>query len=205
MPPLTDANERIRAVNVTASEVGALLGEHPYTTPAAIYDRLCGARTGYSGPSESMAFGSAVEPILTRMAETALQATSLSPIRLRANGRTFMHRRVRLCATPDALVLGTNELVELKLSFSQNRWRDGLPKDIEWQARAQMACTGRSRVYVYVFSGIGKWYVVDRDYHGKEHRLTRAVERFWNEHVIPQIRPSEGQIISDIVYHREKK
>ena len=38
---LTAANEEIRSQNVSASEVGALMGDHPYMTPEAIWDRLC--------------------------------------------------------------------------------------------------------------------------------------------------------------------
>lgn len=199
---LTAANQAIRAVNVTASEVGALMGEHPYRTPAQIFDRITGRVEDVTPPSESMAFGSAVEPILVRMAERALVGIDIlnpAPV-LRQNPITYQHRRVRLCATPDALILDTRYLVELKLSFSQNRWRDGLPKDIEWQARAQMACTRRERVYVYVFTGVGKLYVVDR-HHGKERLLTQAVERFFRDHIDTGIRPADPTP-TEIVYRR---
>jgi predicted phage-related endonuclease len=189
---LTAANHAIRARNVTASEVGALLGQHPYTSPGRIWDRLNGLDQP-KPPTLAMQFGSEVEIIMARMAENLLRRTSFPdydhlPVRIRLNARTFEHDRIRLCATPDAYVLGTKTLVELKTSWSQNRWRDGLPPDIEWQCRAQMACTHRSEVIVYVFTGKETVYIVDR-HHGKERLLTQAVERFWNEHMATGIRP----------------
>lgn len=195
MPPLTPANHEIRSRNVAASEVGALLGEHPYTTAGQVWDRLCGGIDREKVTTEAMTFGSMVEPVLQHLAGHALTGLDImNPVpRIQLNSRTYEHRRVRLCATPDALILGTRELVEFKLSFSQNRWRDGLPPDIEWQARAQMACTRRSRVYVYVFMGIGKLYVVERE-RNREHRMTQAVERFWTDHVLSGIRPIDEPI-----------
>lgn len=198
MPPLTAANQEIRSRNVTASEVGALLGEHPYRTAAQVFDRITGRVENITPPSEVMEFGSAVEPILARFA--ARDLTGFLPVRIQLNSRTYQHPRVRLCATPDALVIGERELVEFKLSFSQNRFRAGLPSDIEWQARAQMACTRRSRVYVYVFTGVGKVYVVER-HRGKERQMTQAVERFWADHIESGIRPADPRP-SEIVFRR---
>jgi predicted phage-related endonuclease len=199
MPPLTAANHAIRDRNVTASEVGALLGEHPYRTPAQIFDRITQRVADITPQSLAMEFGSLVEPILQRFATREL--TGFLPVRIQLNSRTYQHPRVRLCATPDALVIGERELVEFKLSFSQNRWRAGLPTDIEWQARAQMACTRRSRVYVYVFTGVGKVYVVDR-HRGKERQMTQAVERFWADHIESGIRPADPRP-TEIVYRKK--
>jgi hypothetical protein len=194
MPPLTPANDLIRSRNVTASEVGALLGAHPYVTAGEVWDRLNGLRDGFSGPSLAMRFGSEAEPILRRLAIDSLG------VRVKMNSRTWEHSRVRLCATPDAFIIrepsnpfapgNVPSLLEFKLTFSQYRWQHGLPPDIEWQARAQMACTHRSRVIVYVFSGKEHVYVVDR-HKGKERAMTQAVERFWNEHMLTGIRPPD--------------
>jgi hypothetical protein len=204
---LTPANDLVRSRNVTASEVGALMGEHPYTTPGRIFDRLTGADQ-MTLPNLAMEFGSDSEPVLARYAQRMLRgamAFNVPPVTVRLNARTFEHPRVRLCATPDAYVLGTDLLVELKLSFSQNRWRDGagrpgLPPDIEWQARAQLACTHRKRVIVYVFTGTEHVYIVDR-HRGKERAMTQAVERFWRDHIDTGIRPSDPAP-PEIVYWR---
>jgi predicted phage-related endonuclease len=201
---LTAANHAVRASNVTASEVGALLSQHPYTTPGDIFDRIMGLRDREKEQTLAMEFGSRVEPILEDFAQRELNRHNILPEQLRLNAKTYQHRRVHLCATPDALILNSRELVEFKLSFSQNRWRDGLPPDIEWQARAQMACARRARVYVYVFTGIGKVYVVDR-HHGKERLMTQAVERFWTDHILTGIRPTDPVIASDIVYRKASR
>ena len=201
MPPLTAANELIRARNVTASEVGALLGEHPYTSAGKVWDRLCGLGV-VKAPTPAMEFGSATEQILARMAERYLQPFLLFPVRVRLNARTFEHPRVRLCATPDAYLLGTSSLLELKTSWSQHRWTHGLPPDIAWQARAQMACTHRNEVIVYVFSGSERSYVVTR-HRGKERAMTQAVERFWSDHIATGTRPADP-IKADIEFQSRK-
>lgn len=196
MPPLTPANQLIRAQIVTASEVGALLGEHPYQSPGTIFDRLTGASIERE-PTLAMRFGSEAEPILKGFARDRLG------VNIRMNSRTYVHPRVRLCATPDGTIVDDggavvmvngwqNALIEFKLSFGAHRFAGkALPPDIEWQVRAQMACTHRNRVVVYVFAnGQEKVYVVERE-RNREGRLTRAVDAFWRDHMEPRIRPAE--------------
>lgn len=184
MPPLTIKNDLIRRRNVTASEVGALLGEHPYMTAGQVWDRLNGLIPEKKLGTLAMEFGSRAEPLLVGFAERELGA------KIRLNSRTFEHDRIRLCATPDAIVLHTRQLVEFKTSWSKYRWEHGLPSDVEWQCRAQMACTHRSEVIVYVFSGEQRIFRVVRN-RGKERRLTQAVERFWNDYMATGTRPPD--------------
>lgn len=183
MPPLTAANFAIRDRNVTASECAALMGLHPYMSAGQVWDRLNGLLVPKS-PSLAMEFGSRAEPILANFAQLELG------VRLRMNSRTYEHPRVRLCATPDAIVVGTRQLVEFKTSWSKYRWEHGLPSDVEWQCRAQMACTHRDEVIVYVFSGDQRIFRVLR-HRGKERLMTQAVEHFWNEYIQTGIRPPE--------------
>ena len=195
MPPLTPANQLIRSRNVTASEVGALLGEHPYQSPGSVWDRL----TGYPDErpqSEAMHVGTLLEPVILRLASERLSVPMRpGPTRLIANSRTFVHHRVRLAATPDAMIVGPSwhgrALVELKASGSRWRWEHGLPDDVVWQCRAQMACAKRDRVIVIVLVGVSVYeYVVERQ-RGPEQRMLRAVDRFWNEYVMTGIRPPD--------------
>lgn len=182
MPALTEANAVIRAVNVSASEVGALLGEHPYTDPARIWDRLMGLEVERP-PSEAMETGSFMEAAILRLAEKRLG------VRARANARTFIHRRVRLCATPDAYVLGQPPgLIEIKLSGRSDLWRS-VPEYIEWQTRAQMACTNRATVAICVLLGAGlRTFLIERD-RAMEDRMLAAVDRFWSDHIVAGVRP----------------
>lgn len=190
MPPLTQANEVIRRENVTASEVAALLaGGHPYTTPEGIYDRLTLPDVPRKD-SQAMRLGSHMEGAILRFAETELG------FRARASARSFVHPRVRLAATPDAFAIGRmpwavapeRAIVEVKMSGRPELWRD-VPSYIDWQCRAQMACTGRDVVYIVVLAAMRLLtFPVYRD-PDKEAELTDAVQRFWTDHIVARVRP----------------
>lgn len=174
MPPLTPESQAIRARNVTASEVGALLGKHPYATPAGIYDRLSDPvawELSRDAQSEAMYLGTYMEPYIARYAAQKLG------LRLRANTRTREHPRHGLSATPDYLVLGHRMLVECKLSSIMYGWDDiYLTPHIEWQARAQLAVTNRDVCIIAALVG-SRFYSVtvvrDMD---KEWRMLSAVD-----------------------------
>lgn len=180
---LSAANDAIRTENVTASEVGALMGPHPYTSPELIWDRLCSPFALETVASEAMETGSWMETAILRLAEKRLQ------LRARQNSRTYVHKRVRLCATPDAFVLGQPPgLIEIKLSGRPEIWR-AVPEHIEWQVRAQMACTNRNTAAVCVLVGGGlRTFLVERD-PDKEAELLARVDRFWTENIVARVRP----------------
>jgi len=186
VPPLTKRNHEIRAENVSASEVGALLGPHPYTTPEGIWDRLTSPFAPNDAPSEAMENGTFMEPAIAALAARRLG------LRLRANSKTYVHKRVRLAATPDYLVLGQPPgLVEIKLSGRPEMWptRGPLPSHVEWQVRAQMACSGRGTVAVCVLVGVGlRTFLLERDPE-LEARMLAAVETFWTDHIVAGVRP----------------
>jgi predicted phage-related endonuclease len=190
MPALTPENELIRARNISASEVAALVAEHPYTSPAAIYDRLVGGGGEPRKTSEAMSLGSFFEERILRYAEQR------DGFRARLNRRTFEHPEVRLCATPDAFVVAPRPglfvperaLVEIKMSGRGDQWLEPLPY-VDWQCRAQMACTGRDTVYVYVLAGMRLLtFQLYRD-PDKEDRMLDAVQSFWTNHVVARVRP----------------
>lgn len=181
---LTAANDAIRAQNVTASEVGALMGPHPYMTPEAIWDRLVSPLPMERPTNEFMENGSFMESAILRLAEKRLG------FRARANARTYVHPRVPLCATPDAFVLGSRPpgLVEIKLSGRPELWRQ-VPDFVDWQVRAQMACTNRDTAAVCVFVGAGlRTFLVERD-RRLEDALLEMVDYFWTDYVVARRRP----------------
>jgi hypothetical protein len=186
---LTAANAEIRAQNVTASEVGALMGPHPYTTPEAIWDRLCSPFALEVVQTESMDTGSCMESSILRLAERRLG------FKARQNSRTFVHKRVRLAATPDAFVIGDPPLpnlppglVEIKFGQPFGPWKT-LPPYVEWQARAQMSCTNRESVLVAVLVNVRlQPFFVERD-RAEEDRMLERVDRFWRDHIVTGIRP----------------
>lgn len=188
MPALTAANDIIRARNVTASECYALLGKHPYATKQGIFDRLTTPwEYGHPEQSEAMRIGSYLEPHVARYAAQRIG------VRVRAFTRTIQHPTVSLCATPDYYVLGHDYLMEIKVSSITYGWTaDDLHPHYEYQARAQMACTGRNAVIIVALVGSAYHQVeVLRDL-DKERRLLSAVDEFMEEHVLPGIRPENN-------------
>jgi putative phage-type endonuclease len=186
MPALTEENDIIRASNVAASEVGALLDEHPYSSRASIYDRLTDPHPVKLEQTEPMALGVFFEPYIARY------VAKKYGLRLRANKRTLVHPRVMLCATPDYFVVGQRMLVECKLSSKLYVWsEETMQPYIEWQARAQMAVTDRQVCIVAALVGSSFHAVpIVRDA-AKEEMLETAVLTFVRDHLIPGIRPDE--------------
>ena len=204
MPALTQQNELVRSRNVSASEVAALMpGGHMYTSPEAIYDRLTGAGDERR-ESEAMSLGSHMESAILRFAERR------DGFRARLNARTFESRSVRLCATPDAFVIGRHPsamtperaLVEIKMSGRQDLWRE-VPSAIAWQVAAQMHCTGRDVVYIYALVGMSlRAFAVYRDLE-LEAQMTEAVATFWRDHIVARVRPEPADPVPPLIFSFE--
>jgi len=196
-PALTPANDAIRAVNVTASEVAALMGPHPYTDPQRIFDRLAahyhGTPYDHGTQTESMYLGVFFEK---RIAQYAAHKLGL---RLRACSRTIPHPHYPLAATPDYYVLrkhplGLRMLVECKLSSIMYGWNETeLAPHYEWQARAQLACTDRDVCIVAALVG-SKFYAIPvvRDA-TKERFMLETVDMFFRD-MLAGIRPPAVEI-----------
>lgn len=185
MPALTPKNDLVRARNVTASEVYALLGHHPYTNPTKIYDRLMTPAMDTHRQSDAMALGVFFEK---RIAQYAGQHLGL---KLRAASQTVeYHGPVNLCATPDYYVVGKPMLLEIKLSSIMYGWNeDDLAPHYEYQARAQLACTRRDICIVCALVGSTFYAIpVVRDME-KERKMLEVVDRFWMDYVMMGIRP----------------
>ena len=184
MPALTPANDLVRARNVTASECYALLGKHPYTDRAKIYDRLTAPYVDTHMQSEAMAIGVYLEPYVARYAARKLG------VKVRAFTKTIEHPTVNLCATPDYMILRQPWLMEVKVSSITYGWTaDDLHPHYEYQARAQLACTNKEVCMVAVLVGSAFYSIaVVRDAN-KEQRLLEAVDEFFNAHILTGIRP----------------
>ncbi|RPJ28258.1 MAG: hypothetical protein EHM33_05080 [Chloroflexi bacterium] len=189
MPALTQANDVIRARNVSASECYALLGHHPYTSRQRIFDRLTSniveVRTDQS---DAMALGSFMEPYIAKFAARRMG------IRVRAAYRTIEHRKVNLCATPDYYVIQKPMLMEVKLSGIMYGWNeDTLHPHYEYQARAQLACTDRDVCIVAALVGATLYTIpVVRDLE-KERVLLETVQSFFDTYVLTGIRPAADE------------
>jgi len=168
MPPLTEANHRIRATRVTPSEVGALMYESPpFATSLDIFNRLTFGVQEPVMSNPAMRLGTILEPgILAAAADRY-------GWQVWANAHTYAHRTAPLCATPDARIISYDDadtmlvqpraLVEVKYSGNPTGWQE-VPPHVYYQAQAQLACTsGYDLVEVVVLAGLLRRFTVWRD------------------------------------------
>ena len=179
MPELTERNRLARRQRVGASEVGALLDPHPYTTPGRIYDRIVNDRG--VDQTQVMRVGSLLEGPVAKAWGWINSKT------VRANRRTYLSPVTAwLAATPDYFVSAEHALLEVKLTG--DRW-DDIPPHVVWQVRAQLHCTNRDLAYVAVANGSQlRSFEVSRDLYAEDEMLS-AVERFGAEYIEPRIPP----------------
>jgi predicted phage-related endonuclease len=196
MPELSARSIETRRTRIGASEVGALLALHPYTSPARIYARIVDGDT--IAQTSSMGVGKALEHPALELARDTLG------LKVHACSRTYVHPDLPLAATPDAyarvdwtahpeapalsgLPAGPG-LVEIKVSGDYSLWTD-LPAFVEWQVRAQLALTGRAWAFVAALVGSSlRTYLVERDAE-LERAMLDAVDRFDRLHLSPRIPP----------------
>ena len=137
---LSAKQREARATRVGASEVAALMGEHPYMTALDVYDRIVNGVQREA--TINMAVGAYMEPYVLRMARDLLG------IRSRACSRAYVHPTLPLCASPDAYS-GPHGLVEVKVSGAWSKTGPGA----FWQVQTQMMLTGRDWTDIVVMAG----------------------------------------------------
>jgi len=173
---LSTAQRAARATRVGASEVAAIMGEHPYMTAEQVYDRIV---NGVSQPeSINMRVGAYLEPYVLRMARDLLG------VRSRACHRAYVHPTLPLCASPDAYS-GPHGLVEVKVTGAWSRGRPGA----FWQVQTQLMLTGRDWCDVLVLAGSN--LTVERIDADPSAWVTicSEVERFDRLHLTPRVAP----------------
>lgn len=134
---------------VTATDIPVILGLSPYRCEADLADE----KRGLAAPQEStvrMRMGSALEDLNLSEYEAL---TGRRAVRFRAMVR---HPRIEwAAASPDARAVGERLLIEMKFTTSRTRFADGLPQDIEGQARWQMGVAGYPACDVSVLTADG--------------------------------------------------
>lgn len=181
-----------RAMGIGGSEVGALLGVDPYSTPYYIWERKTGRADGFEGNDYTRA-GHLLEPVIKQWF-TEQTGLKIHPVEHYASP-THPWRRV----TPDGIV-GDHGLMDAKNSrfeISPDEIREG--KKMNW--------------YFQIMWGIGIWnelhpqqpltngYIVwlgagyqfqylKFDYEQDVYEMMcEVVDHFWNEHVLTDIPP----------------
>jgi hypothetical protein len=174
-------------VAVGASQVGAVAGVDPWTTPLSLWRRKLGREAWPAPELEPLRIGRALEgPVVELVRETI-------PLPVRRNRATFLHPRfpeVPLFATPDAFV-GRDRLLEVKVVgiYGAPAWDDGPPAHVTLQARAQLAVVDAEACYVAALIGTElRLGLVERD-PAVELELLDGVTAFVYERLLPKLEP----------------
>jgi hypothetical protein len=200
MPPLGFQNFEARRTRVSASEVAALMPEgHPYMTALDVYERLRNPDAPTKPASLAMRAGSHLEAGILAL------AAEQYGWKVRANHKTHIAKHAPLCATPDALIVNADTLVEIKYSARAEAWAT-LPHAVYWQVQAQLACNARMRscvVVVLVGTRLIRYDVARNTLaihrlRAASRRLLAAVAAGVPPSVNPYIAPVLGEVAGDI-------
>lgn len=192
----TDAWHAARRLGIGASEVAAILGRDPWTTPLDVYARKVGDARA-ERPRLALDLGNAMEPLLLDLYRARYPEQRVERHQTQAWDSVAPH----LSATPDAsysdqLTLG---VLETKLTWQPPD--DDPDPPVRWalQVQAQLACTGLSHARIAVLHLVPSldpdraFRVFDVPRHDAAIDLIReAVERFWRDHVEPRRPPPAG-------------
>jgi predicted phage-related endonuclease len=169
--------ERRRAA-VNSSQMGALLGVHPYLSP----EQLVGQMRGESvrGDTPSMRRGRVLEPAVA----AALQEDHPEWPPLVKSDSYYWLPEHRIGATPDYL-WGEDGLIECKTCAPHvwEQWRGRVPLAYLLQLLTALMCTGRERGIVAVMVCAGQFPVheVEVARHPEaERKIIEAVGAFWD-------------------------
>ena len=179
--PLSPAQAAARARRVGASEVTALLGEHKFSTPRHVYDRIVYGDVVSADLGSPMWVGQVLEPQLLRMAREAFG------LRARATQRPAIHPTLPMSASADAIA--KDYLVEIKVTSAWGYHQGEMPQYVYDQCVTQAALYRKPVVYLVVLNGSRFWHepvAADAD---RFALLEDAVRRFDIEHLTPRIRP----------------
>lgn len=168
---------------VGASELGAVLGCDPYTTPLQLYRRKRGLEPA-PADNAAMSIGRVLEGPVVGLARPQL----VEPVR--RNRLTFAHPSLPLFATPDGFV-GRDRLLEVKVVGYRSAWDwdDGPPCRVQLQVQGQLLVTGRAAAYVVALVGTElRLWSLEAD-PLVQATIADAVTTFVVEHVLAMVPP----------------
>lgn len=176
----------MRATGIGASEIAAIVGLSPYTSPLDIYCRKRGLTEEFTGNTATK-WGIALEPVIAEAytAETGIELTG--------DGRTTVVHPVHpfaLC-TPDRIAADRSRVVEIKTAGIRmaDKWgepgTDAVPEEYLAQTIWQMAVLDIDAADIAVLIGGNDFriYSVARD-RELEDALIEAGRKFWHENVL---------------------
>jgi predicted phage-related endonuclease len=174
---------KVEPLLVGASELGAVLGCDPFTTPLQLYRRKRGLDPA-PATDDAMTIGTVLEGPVVQLARAKLPET------IRRNRLTWAHPTLELFATPDAFV-GRDRVLEVKVVglYGARGWDDGPPCHVQLQVQGQLLVTGRDAGYVAMLSGTElKLWTLPAD-PVVQSTIADAVRAFVVEHLDPGVPP----------------
>lgn len=164
---------------IGASEVGAILGLDPFTTPLALWSRKTGLVEQEQEENEACEWGKRLERVVSaKFAEK-------NNCKLIAYKKRFIHPTMSFFSCElDNIIAGTEELVEIKTAnaWAMKKWQntDDIPAHYIAQVTAQLGLSGRKIGHFAVLVG-GQRYlerkiVFDQEFYND---ICQKVDSFW--------------------------
>lgn len=185
---ITETQRAARERGIGSSDVPAILGISPWVTPMDLWLM----RTGRAEPqpqNAAMAMGSALEPVILKLAADRLEARVVSP------SSTFVGALPHHRANIDGMVGQAKRgapIVEAKTSGRADDWGDDGTSDVPEHVRAQvlyqMACSSSDRAWVAVLLG-------DRGLRFQLHRVEWDAD--YAAHIIDRVDAFWGRVMTD--------
>lgn len=181
--PDTPEWEQERRNSIGASELAAVMGLSPYSTPLDVYKH----KKGIDRPFDPLLsfIGHESEHIIEKWVHqfSGVQVSLQPAFMARSVEYPFIH------ASFDRVSLDPFMTWQFKTAhhYTGHKWDDGIPTDIRVQVQAEMLVAGTQRAAVVVWIG------------GREFRLFWEVhdERFLREHLIPAARDLWERVNND--------
>ena len=173
---------------IGASEVSTLLGLNPFTTPLQLFALKTG-KVEQEEETEPQYWGKKKERIVSeRFAED-------HGVKLMAYKKRFIHPAMPYFSCElDNIIVGTNELVEIK-SVNEYQWKqwsnpEELPLYIIIQVTAQMGLSNRKKAWVACLCGASKYIEKEVSFDPELWATIESrVKDFWENYIMKDVPP----------------
>lgn len=132
---------------ITATELPALLGLNPWTSPNKVMKEK--ENSTFSGNAYTI-IGQILEPAVVMATNYLLKEDKFTIIEDKGVKEFYLHDTIRLGATPDAIDLKNKQFLECKTTKLANieRWKHSPPDYYVMQLIAQLMCAGWETGYL---------------------------------------------------------
>lgn len=188
-----EAWHRYRRTGIGASEIAAVLGESPWTSPLALYAEKLGRLERDYSDNEAVYWGNKLEgPIVEAYSERTGRQTRRSCKLLRSS----VHPWALCTLDAETWITGAEPWpLEIKnaASFKADEWEDGPPPHYYFQIQQQMLVTGAHVATIAALLGGQRmvWADVPRD----EVTIRKIIfhgDRFWERVMRRDVPPPDG-------------